>query len=85
MSRRPSFRDLYRHSEDDRIREIGDAAMMGGTIGVMLETNQPDKIARYIEKVTTRYPGVGVVDQTANDTITLVRFKLKPRTHAASQ
>lgn len=56
--------------EDERIKMIGNKAMMGAKVGVLLdphsinfhgeEVEDPEKIDRYIEKVLKRYPQLEV-------------------------
>lgn len=53
--------DMYTVPEDDRIKMIGECAR-ARSVGVLLETDaiagQKGKIARYIKKVTARFPDV---------------------------
>lgn len=76
---KPRFADLGRMSEDDRIKVIGETVMMGQTVGIWIESDQPDKIARYIRKVQERYPAITVVGQypgTPRPLVTTIKFKL---------
>lgn len=76
---KPRYADLGQMTEDDRIKVIGEVVMMGQTVGIWLETNQPDKIARYIRKVQERYPAVTVVGQypgCPTPLVTTIKFKL---------
>ena len=74
---RTHYIDLYTLPEDKRIQMIGDMAATRVT-GVMLEKNEPVKIARYIEKVTKRFPEVRHIDTTdvpdTKNLIVMVRF-----------
>lgn len=76
MKRTP-YIDLYTLPEDKRIQMIGDMAI-GKVVGIMLEKNEPAKIARYIEKVTKRFPEVRHIDTTdvpdTKDLVVMVRF-----------
>lgn len=57
--------DLHKIGEDERVRLIGNAAMMGKRVAVLLETAalEPGKIERYIQKVEQGYPRVTVVER----------------------
>jgi hypothetical protein len=70
--------DLHALPEDERINLIGAQAIAGHVVGVLLEKDQPEKVARYIEKVTTRYPGVRVVAQVDGPTPATVTVKFGP-------
>lgn len=71
----PQYADLYKVSEDERIRMIGEQARHK-LVGVLLEKNDPKKIERYIRKVTERFGDVRHLDTTAGptDLIVVVRF-----------
>jgi hypothetical protein len=56
------FLDLHRTEEDQRIKIIGQAAMSGKSVGVLID-DEEDKIARYIKKVTEQFPGVKLVER----------------------
>ena len=51
------YSDLADLPEDQRIKIIGEAAQAGNICGVALE-DDADKIARYIEKLTSQFPKV---------------------------
>lgn len=51
------FLDLFKIPEDERILMIGSSALHTVT-GILLERDQPEKVARYIMKVTGKFPGV---------------------------
>ena len=72
--------DLGDMTEDQRIKIIGECAMRGEKVGVVLEKKEHDKIARYIEKITSRYPGVGVLKRFDGPTqgVVTIKFGLKP-------
>lgn len=69
--------DMYTVPEDERIEMIGSMAA-DKVVGVMLEKNEPAKIARYINKVTARYPKVRHISTTdvpdTKNIIMMVRF-----------
>lgn len=76
------YADLFELSEDSRIEAIGKTAMSGKTVGVALEKNQPAKVARYIRKVTERYPDIVVLERIqAADTPLVVYIKFGRRPH----
>lgn len=58
------YADLGDLPEDERIRIIGEHAAAGNLVAVPIE-DEPAKIARYIRKVTTRFPTVRHVDTVA--------------------
>jgi len=74
-----AYADLASLPEDDRIALIGEAARQN-IVGVCLEKNDPAKIARYIQKVTDRYPDVKLLDQFDGPTylVKTLRFGPKP-------
>jgi hypothetical protein len=71
------FADLADLPEDERISAIGRAAARGQVVGVALEKDEPEKIARYIKKITTLYPGVKELDRADfTPGVVLLRFGL---------
>lgn len=66
--------DLHHIAEDERIMLIGEQAR-SMLVGALIDS-EPEKIARYIKKVTERYPDVRHVDTTPHITphVSLVRF-----------
>lgn len=67
------YADLADLPEDDRIKIIGEAAQAGNVIGVALD-DEADKIARYIRKITDRFPDVRHISTDPGlvpDTVTL--------------
>lgn len=77
----PVFRDLHAIKEDARIKESGTAAASGLTVGILLESDEPEKIARYTEKITTRYPTVQLVATMPgypDASVTMLKFGPKP-------
>ena len=67
--------DMHLIPEDERIRVIGEQAKTQ-LVGVLLETNDTEKIARYIHKVTGRFPDVQHIDTEHRLTarMSVVRF-----------
>lgn len=76
----PAFFDCFELSEDTRIEAIGLACLDGNRVGVCLEKNLPAKVARYIRKVTERYPKVTVLERIDGPTkgVVTIKFGLKP-------
>jgi hypothetical protein len=74
----PNFYDLHAVAEDNRIAAIGEAAKRS-LVGVMLERDEPAKVARYIRKVTERFPGVRLIDQTDGPTPLVVTLRFGPK------
>jgi hydrogenase maturation factor HypF (carbamoyltransferase family) len=73
--------DLYRLTEDERIKLIGEAAAAGGTVGVFIDADRK-KIGRYVTKVTRRYPTVQLIDQKAHPEVrkvVILRFGPKDK------
>lgn len=56
-----TYQDLHKLPEDDRITLIGERATKGERIAVLLERDEPEKIDRYIRKVTERFPHVRLI------------------------
>lgn len=73
------FADLHNMHEDDRIELIGEVAASGRVVGVFLEKNEPEKIARYIKKVTERFPHVVLLDQMDGPTKSAVTLRFGSR------
>ncbi|HEX5461859.1 MAG TPA: hypothetical protein VFX20_17985 [Steroidobacteraceae bacterium] len=76
----PKWADLAGKDEDRRIQIIGETAAAGRIVGVCLEKDQAEKIARYVRKITERYPTVvelSRVDGPVENVITL-RFGPRP-------
>lgn len=72
--------DLFNlKAEDDRIRLIGETALAGQTVGIILEKDEPEKIERYVVKITTRYPTVVVLNRIDGPTKDTVTIKFGPR------
>jgi len=69
------YKNLHKLDENLRIDQIGKAAETS-IVGVILETDQPDKINRYISKITKKYPKVKLISNTSRFTEygTLVKF-----------
>ncbi len=68
--------------EDQRITMIGNRAMLGEKIGVLIdgESESPGKVDRYIEKVLKRFPDVEVTFRgpyTKDHMIIAVTFERK--------
>jgi len=78
MSRPKGYADLASLPEDERIRLIGTAVERGQRVAVGLETDKPEKIKRYIEKVTTRHRAVCLGQHVLGTgdlaTVTIVSF-----------
>lgn len=70
-----TVKDLAKLGEDARIEIIGEHAR-SRLVGVLLERNEPEKIARYIAKVTEQFPDVRHIDTAPGPTadVMLVRF-----------
>ena len=73
------YRDLYGIPEDERIRQIGEHVGRGEVLGVILEADQPDKVARYIQKVTERFPEAEHLDTTPGPTPLVVTVRFGPK------
>lgn len=71
--------DLHRTPEDQRIACIGEAAAGGQIIGVALEKNEREKIARYIRKITERFPTVRYIDRSDGPVAGVVTLRFGPR------
>lgn len=83
MNKPKAVFDLHRVSEDDRITMIADSIMgMGSTglVGVLVD-DVPGKPERYIEKLTTRFPLIELVDRGPGpvEKVVLLRFRQKPQ------
>jgi len=79
MAPKPFFADLHTVPEDERIRLIGETVTKGNTVAVLLERNEPEKVARYLTKLANRYPEAMLVDRVNGPTETVVTLKFGPR------
>ena len=77
MTFRVPYRDLHPLPEDERIRLIGEKAATQ-LVGVLLEKDEPAKIARYIEKVQARFKNVRHIDTTDGPTSLVVTLRFGP-------
>lgn len=71
------YADLASLPEDERIRIIGEHAAAGNLVGVPIE-DEPAKVARYIRKVTERYPTVRHVDTCPGIVPNTVTIRFSP-------
>lgn len=76
----PKFADLHSLSEDDRIDAIGRRAALGFVVGVVLERDEPEKIERYIRKVTDRFPSVTMLKRIEGPTPLVITLQFAKRT-----
>lgn len=70
----PPYFDLYSLPEDERIELIGKLCTQGRKVAIMLEADETEKIARYVRKITERFPGVvelGRADGPVPNVVTL--------------
>ena len=76
----PAYADLHPLAEDARIQAIGTAASAGLTVGVLLERDEPEKIARYIRKLAEAFPRVEYLGQRDGPArkVVLLRFRGQP-------
>ncbi|MCH8135388.1 MAG: hypothetical protein IIB77_05345 [Proteobacteria bacterium] len=72
------YADLHDLSEDERIKIMGNVASEGKTIGVMVD-DDPEKVARYISKMTSRYPCVRLIEQLDSPIAGVVMLRFGPR------
>ncbi len=54
------YKDVADEPEDERIRQIGEAAMTGKTVAFITDAD-PGKAERYIQKLLSRFPKLRVV------------------------
>lgn len=71
--------DLSNYTEDERLELIVQACLAGNRLGVIVEKDRPEKVARYIAKVTQN-PGVVLLSCTDGPVpgVVMVRFGPKP-------
>lgn len=72
------FQDLFQLAEDDRITQIGNAAMANNRVAFFTDVHPVDKVERYIAKIRKRFPRLRVESQTHGPTqgvITVVLVK----------
>ncbi len=72
------FTDLAELPEDERIQFLGRKAQTK-IVGVIVESDQPVKIKRYIRKVTERFPGVRLMKKAKGPTRDTVILKFGPK------
>lgn len=73
------YKDMYGVDENLRIDAIGKAAASGQKVGVLLERDEPEKIERYISKITTRYPTVALIKRVNGPTPLVVTLQFGPK------
>lgn len=82
MSRPKYYTGLFTLQEDERINLMGQHIMESGeTAGVVVDRDPPEKIARYIEKLTTRFPMVEVFERGSGPAEGMVFFKARRKGH----
>jgi hypothetical protein len=67
------YKDLADQPEDDRIRQIGEAAMKGLTVAFVTDAD-PGKADRYVSKLLKRFPALKVLgrfDGPVENTVTV--------------
>lgn len=77
----PPMVDLHKLPEDVRIDLIGKVCSQGKNTGVMLEMDEPEKIARYVRKVKARFPDVvelGRSEDCPAPGIVMIKFGPRP-------
>lgn len=77
MRNKPLFRDVGNLSEDERIQNIGEAAMAGHTVGCVTDS-EPGKAERYIQKLKAKFPSVTILGQFAGPVKGSVLIKFGP-------
>lgn len=75
----PKWADLAEKDEDTRIRIIGETAAAGKVVGVCLERDLPEKVARYVRKITERYPTVVELSRSDGPVEGVITIKFGPR------
>lgn len=76
MQRAKFYQDLYELPEDDRIRLIGHWVEDHGENVTVLTDDIPGKRERYIEKLTSWFPGVEVVELGTGPVDKCVSFRV---------
>jgi hypothetical protein len=71
----PPYADIHRLKEDDRIAMIGTAAMRGGVIAFLTDSD-PGKVERYIAKLLAKFPELTVIDQTDGPVANVVTVRV---------
>lgn len=72
------YKDLADKEEDERIRQIGEAAMSGKSVAFITD-DDPDKAERYILKLLSRFPRLYVVERLSGPVKGTVSVKVKRR------
>jgi hypothetical protein len=80
----PSYQDLYKLPEDDRIRLMGHYVMDHGLTISCIVDDEPDKPERYIRKFKARFPGIQVLEQFKGPVKGTITIKLGPPANAKS-
>ena len=57
-----TYKDIADETEDERIRQIGSAAMKRKQVSFVTDS-EPGKADRYIEKLKAGFPGISVVSR----------------------
>lgn len=77
--KKTKFSDLNKLQESERVEFIGWCASRK-IIGVLLERNQSEKIARYIRKITKQFPEVRHISTTDGPTTETSLVQFGPKT-----
>lgn len=75
----PKWADLAGKDEDTRIRIIGETAAAGKIVGVCLEKDRPEKVERYVRKITERYPTVVELSRVDGPIAGVITIKFGPK------
>lgn len=70
--------DLHRLSETERIRQIGEAAMLGNTVSFITE-DEDGKMERYLMRLFMEFPGLELVQRGKGPTEGAVWAKVRPK------
>lgn len=78
-SRLKGFADLADLPEDDRIGIIGRMVMDKGITAAVVVDADPGKAERYEEKLTSRFPGVRVIERVPGPVANTITLKVGPK------
>jgi hypothetical protein len=74
------YLDLFKLAEDDRITAIGELAMKGTVVGVMVD-DDGKKADRYLRKLAKRFPDVVEISREKGPVAGVLTLKIGKRTH----
>lgn len=75
VAKTPQYRDVHGLPEDERIRQIGEAAMIGKVVSFVTDSDD-GKMERYLFKLLAQFPDLKLLDRGTGPTPGVVWAKV---------